>query len=39
LDDPKWSYMFEDFSHGKGPIECVSKCSSKKWNLEHATSW
>ena len=39
LDDPKWSYMFEDFTHGKGPIECVSKCSSKKWNLEHATSW
>jgi MoaA/NifB/PqqE/SkfB family radical SAM enzyme len=36
LDDPLWSTLFNDFSSVK---ECGEKCSSAKWNLEHATNW
>jgi MoaA/NifB/PqqE/SkfB family radical SAM enzyme len=36
LDDPLWSTLFNDFSSVK---ECGEKCSSAKWNIEHATNW
>ena len=39
MDDIKWRDLFEGFTQGKGPMECLTKCSNKKWNLEHATSW
>jgi hypothetical protein len=36
LDDPAWSTLFNDFGAVR---ECGEKCSAKKWNLAHATSW
>jgi MoaA/NifB/PqqE/SkfB family radical SAM enzyme len=36
LDDPAWSTLFNDFGAVR---ECGEKCSAKKWNLDHATSW
>ena len=39
LDDPLWKKLFIDQAFGEGPKECAEKCSAKKWNLEHATSW
>jgi len=39
LDDSLWKTLFDDMSVGKGPRECAEKCSVKKWNLAHATSW
>lgn len=39
LDDPLWKKLFVDQAFGEGPKECWEKCSIKKWNLEHATSW
>ena len=39
LDDPMWKKLFTDLLFGQGPRECGEKCSAKKWNLDHATSW
>jgi sulfatase maturation enzyme AslB (radical SAM superfamily) len=39
LDDPLWKKLFGDMKNGTAPRECGEKCSAKKWNLEHATSW
>ena len=39
LDDPMWKKLFTDLIFGDGPRECGEKCSAKKWNLDHATSW
>lgn len=39
LDDPNWSILNNAFKDGTCPQECKEKCSTKKWNLEHATSW
>lgn len=39
LDDPKWKTLFGDMQNNKAPRECGEKCTAKKWNLEHATSW
>ena len=39
LDDPMWKKLFTDLIFGEGPRECGEKCSAKKWNLDHATSW
>ena len=39
LDDHLWKTLFDHMSLGKGPRECSEKCSVKKWNLAHATSW
>ena len=39
LDDPKWTKLFADMNTENAPHECVEKCSAKKWNLYHATSW
>ena len=39
LDDPMWKKLFTDLIFGEGPRECGEKCSAKKWNLAHATSW
>jgi len=36
LDDPAWTTLFNDFGAVR---ECGEKCSAKKWNLDHATSW
>jgi len=36
LDDPAWTNLFNDFGAVR---ECGEKCSAKKWNLDHATSW
>jgi len=36
LDDPAWTTLFNDFGAVR---ECGEKCSVKKWNLDHATSW
>ena len=34
-----WKKLFIDMQFGDAPIECGEKCSTKKWNLEHATTW
>ena len=39
LDDPKWLNLLGSMQIGSAPRECAEKCSAKKWNLEHATSW
>ena len=39
MDDPMWKKLFTDLLFGQGPRECGEKCSAKKWNLDHATSW
>ena len=39
LDDPMWGKLFLDMKMGSAPYECHEKCSAKKWNEEHATSW
>ena len=39
LDDPMWGKLFLDMKMGSAPFECHEKCSAKKWNQEHATSW
>jgi len=39
MDDPMWKKLFTDLIFGEGPRECGEKCSAKKWNLDHATSW
>jgi len=28
-----------DLLIGEGPKECFEKCSSAKWNFNHATEW
>ena len=39
LDDPNWRKLTQSFKDGSCPQECKEKCHSKKWSLEHATSW
>ena len=39
LGDPMWKKLFRDMKNGTAPSECGEKCSAKKWNLDHATSW
>tara|TARA_B100000902_G_scaffold370024_1_gene394770 strand:+ start:2149 stop:3174 length:1026 start_codon:yes stop_codon:yes gene_type:complete len=39
LDDQKWLSLFKGMKSNSAPHECVEKCSAKKWNLDHATSW
>jgi len=39
LDNNMWNTLFKDILLGGGPKECGEKCSTKKWNLEHATTW
>lgn len=36
LDDPSWTTLFKDFGAVR---ECREKCSTEKWNIEHATNW
>lgn len=39
LDDPNWVKLSDSFKDNSCPQECKEKCSAKKWNIEHATSW
>jgi MoaA/NifB/PqqE/SkfB family radical SAM enzyme len=39
LEDQKWKKLQSDLLIGEGPKECFEKCSSAKWNFNHATEW
>jgi len=39
LEDKLWKKFRSDLLSNQGPKECFEKCSSLKWNLEHATEW
>ena len=39
MDNPGWKNLFQSWQTDSTLRECGEKCSFKKWDIEHATSW
>jgi len=39
MDNPGWKNLFQSWHTDSTLRECGEKCSVKKWDIEHATSW